>query len=74
MTQTTQAYEVTKRGVHGEPLEIACRFHPACTWRLASTGPKRDDDAIFRAMVGAHISERSTPDRQASGHERRKRR
>lgn len=74
MTQTTQAYEVTKRGVNGEPLEIACRFHPDCTWRLASTGPKRDDDAIFRAMVGVHISERSTPDRQASGHERRKRR
>lgn len=74
MTQTTQAYEVTKRGVNGEPLEITCRFHPACTWRLASTGPKRDDDAIFKAMVGAHISERSTPDRQASGHERRKRR
>ena len=74
MTQTTQAYEVTKRGVNGEPLEITCRFHPACTWRLASTGPKRDDDAIFRAKVGAHISERSTPDRQASGHERRKRR
>ncbi|HJQ93634.1 MAG TPA: hypothetical protein VJ874_05045 [Candidatus Thermoplasmatota archaeon] len=74
MTQTAQAYEVTKRGVNGEPLEITCRFHPACTWRLASTGPKRDDDAIFLAMVGAHISERSTPDRQASGHERRKRR
>jgi hypothetical protein len=71
---TTLAYEVTKRGPKGEPLEIQCRAHPACTWRLASTGPKKDDDAIFVAMVGAHVSERSTPDRQASGHERRKRR
>jgi hypothetical protein len=71
---TTVAYEVTKRGPKGEPLEIQCRAHPACTWRLASTGPKKDDDAIFVAMVGAHVSERSTPDRQASGHERRKRR
>lgn len=71
---TTLAYEVTKRGPKGEPLEIQCRAHPACTWRLASTGPKKDDDPIFVAMVGAHVSERSTPDRQASGHERRKRR
>lgn len=68
------AYQVTKRGPKGEPLEIACLVHPGCTWKLASTGPKRDDDAIFRAMMEAHISERSTPDRQASGHERRRRR
>lgn len=66
-------YEVTKRGAKGEPLEITCVAHAGCTWRLASTGPKRDDDAIFVAMVGAHISERSTPDRHATGHERRKR-
>ncbi len=69
-----ETYQVTKRGTKGEPLEIACLVHPACTWKLASTGPKRDDDAIFKAMVGAHISECSTPDRQASGHQRRKRR
>ena len=68
------AYQVTKRGVHGEPLEIACTVHPGCDWHLASTGPKRDDDAIFRAMVSAHLSERSTPDRPASGHERRRKR
>jgi hypothetical protein len=74
VTQTTQTYEVTKRGTNGEPIEISCRAHPACSWRLASTGPKRDDDAIFLAMMGAHIRECSTPDRQASGHERRKRR
>lgn len=67
-------YEITKRGAKGEPLEIVCMAHPGCKWKLASTGPKRDDDAIFVAMVGAHISERSTPDRQASGHERRARR
>lgn len=70
----SMAYQVTKRGPKGEPLEISCVAHPGCDWRLASTGPKRDDDAIFVAMAGAHLSERSTPDRQASGHERRKRR
>ena len=67
-------YQVTKRGTKGEPLEIACLAHPGCDWHLASTGAKRDDDPIFVAMMGAHLSERSTPDRQASGHERRKRR
>lgn len=67
-------YQVTKRGSKGEPLEISCLAHPGCDWHLASTGPKRDDDPIFVAMVGAHINERSTPDRQASGHERRRRR
>lgn len=74
MTQTTQTYEVTKRGLKGEPLEISCRAHPACAWRLTSSGPKRDDDVIILAMVGAHLRECATPDRQASGHERRKRR
>lgn len=67
------AYQVTKRGPAGEPLEIGCTAHPACGWRLASTGPKRDDDAIFRAMSGAHVADCSTPDRAASGHLRRRR-
>lgn len=67
------AYEVTKRGPKGEPLEISCTAHPGCDWHLASSGPKRDDDAIFLAMVGAHLQERSLPDRPASGHLRRRR-
>lgn len=74
MSMVLQTYEVTRRGAKGEPLEISCRAHPGCNWRLAATGPRRDDDAIFVAMMGAHISECATPDRQASGHERRKRR
>lgn len=69
-----QTYQVTKRSPEGEPREIACVSHPGCTWHLASTGPKRDDDPIFLAMIGAHLSERSTPDRPASGHERRRKR
>ena len=68
------AYEVTRRGAGGEPLQIVCRAHPSCGWSLATSGPRRDDDAILRAMMQAHVEERSTPDRQASGHERRKRR
>lgn len=66
------AYQVTKRGPNGEPTEIACTAHPACGWRLASSGPKQDDDAIFRAMVGAHVADRVTPDRPAAGHMRRR--
>ena len=70
----TLAYEVTKRGDKGQPLEIACTIHPGCDWRLATTGPRKDDDPILQAMMAAHMSERATPDRKAGGHERQRRR
>lgn len=67
------AYEITRRGLGGEPTEIACRSHPNCGWHLATTGRRRDDDAILVAMHAAHLVELAVPDRAASGHLRKRR-
>jgi hypothetical protein len=70
---TEPTYTVTKRGPKGEPLEIRCAAHRDCTWRMAVTGPRRDDDPILMAQFREHLSVASEPDRAAFGHLRRSR-
>jgi hypothetical protein len=69
-----EGYTVTKRGPKGEPLEIHCEAHPHCAWTLQSSGPKRDDDPIFKAQFQEHVRIAGTPDVRALGHLRRARR
>ncbi len=66
-------YAVTKRGPHGEPLEIQCQVHSNCTWRMQSTSARRDDDMIFQAQFQNHLKLALVPDVQAFGHARRAR-
>ena len=68
-----QTYVVSKRGPKGEPLEIRCEAHPDCTWRMVSSGPKADDNPIFRAQFADHLERAKTPDAKAGGHMRRRR-
>jgi hypothetical protein len=68
-----KTYAVSKRGPNGEPIEIHCEAHDNCSWRLQSTGPKRDDDMIFKAQFANHLRMALTPDVQAFGHLRRAR-
>ena len=68
-----EGYVVTKRAPGGEPREIRCQTHAACTWTTASAGAKRDDDMIFVAQFRNHLVEAKTPDVPAFGHLRRSR-
>lgn len=64
-------YTVTKRAPNGEPREIRCVAHPECTWSMASSGARRDDDPVFTAQFNRHLLDASSTDLRSLGRLRR---